>query len=456
MLYVYNDKPGTIIVNINVKDDPNATYNITKEAASTDYYTLDKTSAKAGDTVTATLTEAGVAAIGTNQSMTLDYYGGLLVVMFPGQFQKNENGNWTASFKMPAQDITTRVYVSSKLEVTLTGENKTVEYNGQPQTIDSAIKAKLGDVEASEAMWGHYEVTYRNGDTTSTTAPTDAGTYECTVKIADSDTLYYSDQITVTLTIKKATLTKVPAAPTAQSVTKHSITLNRPATFADGSAMSDSYALEYKRGENGTWQDSLTFTGLDAATTYTFYARIKESKNTNASGSSAGADITTADKDTVTFTLPEADQTFTYDKTGKTPGTATASVEGIQLEVQYTSTSTNGTAYNSTEAPVNAGSYQVVYKVPDSNADYQGTSAAVAFTIGKRTITVKADDKSMTVGGTLPEFTVSYGNLASGDSADTVFATLAAATTTADGKTTGSFEITVTAPTLTAGAANQL
>ena len=454
VLYVYNDKPGTIMVNINVKDDPNATYNITKEAASTDYYTLDKATAKAGETVTATLTDAGIKAIGTNQSMTLDYYGGLLVVMFPGQFQKNDNDKWTASFEMPAQDITPRVYVSSKLEVTLTGENKTVEYNGQPQTIDSAIKAKLGDVEASEAMWGHYDVTYTNGSTTSKTAPTDAGTYTCTVKISDSDTLYYSNEITVTLTIKKAKLTNVPAAPTAQSVTKHSITLNRPTTFADGSAMSDSYALEYKRGENGTWQDSPRFTGLDAATTYTFYARIKESKNTNASDSSTGADIKTADKDNVTFTLPAKNQMFTYDKTGKTPGMATASAEGIQLEVQYTGTNTDGTAYNSTEAPVKAGSYQVIYKVPDSNADYQGTSAAVAFTIGKRTITVKADDKSMTVGGTLPEFTVSYGNLASGDSADTVFATLAAATTTADGKTTGSFEITVTAPTLTAGEAN--
>ena len=382
--------------------------------------------------------------------MTLDYYGGLLVVMFPGQFQKNENGNWTASFKMPAQDITTRVYVSSKLEVTLTGENKTVEYNGQPQTIDSAIKAELGDQDISEAMWGHYEVTY-NG---STTAPTDAGTYTCTVKISDSDPLYYSNEITVALTIKKATLTKVPAAPTAQSVTRHSVTLNRPATFADGPVMSDSYALEYKRSENGTWQDSPRFTGLDAATTYTFYARIKESKNTNASDSSTGADIKTADKDNVTFTLPAKNQTFTYDKTGKTPGMATASAEGIQLEVQYTGTSTDGTAYNSIEAPVKAGSYQVIYKVPDSNADYQGTSAAVAFTIGKRTITVKADDKSMTVGGTLPEFTVSYGNLASGDSAETVFTTLATATTTADGKTTGSFEITVTTPTLTAEASN--
>ena len=450
VLYVYNDKPGTIMVNISLKDDSKATYNITKEAASADYYTLDKTRAKAGDTVTATLTDAGIKAIGANQSMTLDYYGGLLVVMFPGQFQKNDKDEWTASFKMPAQDITTRVYVSSKLEVTLTGEDKTVEYNGQPQTIDSAIKAELGDQDISEAMWGHYEVTY-NG---STTAPTDAGTYTCTVKISDSDPLYYSNEITVALTIKKATLTKVPAAPTAQSVTKHSITLNRPAAFADGSVMSDSYALEYKRGENGTWQDSPRFTGLDAATTYTFYARIKESKNTNASDSSTGADIKTADKDNVTFTLPAKNQTFTYDKTGKTPGMATASAKGIQLEVQYTGTSTDGTAYNSTEAPVKAGSYQVIYKVPDSNADYQGTSAAVAFTIGKRTITVKADDKSMTVGGTLPEFTVSYGNLASGDSAETVFTTLATATTTADGKTTGSFEITVTTPTLTAEASN--
>ena len=77
VLYVYNDKPGTIMVNISLKDNLNATYNITKEAASAGYYTLDKTSANAGETVTATLTEAGIAAIGTNQSMTLDYYGGL-------------------------------------------------------------------------------------------------------------------------------------------------------------------------------------------------------------------------------------------------------------------------------------------------------------------------------------------------------------------------------------------
>ena len=675
VLYVYNDKPGTIMVDIKVKDDPDAVYSITQEAASAGYYKLDKTSAKAGDTVTATLTEAGVAAIGTNQSMTLDYYGGLLIVLFPGQFQKGTDGEWTTTFTMPAQDITTRAYASTKQKVTLTGANKTVEYNGQPQTIDSAITATLGTTNLSEALQGRYEVTYNS----STTAPADVGTYTCKVRLPANDPLYSGEMTgTVTLTIKKST-PKVPAAPLAQSRAESSITLARPTVFADGSAIPEGYTLEYKRGD-GSWQDSLTFTGLEATTAYTFYARIKENNNTSASEKSEGstiytlpaapaadvatidfagekisfdeakyemstvssfasgkeitsgtsitaqigqtvyirvkamngdepseatavviparpdapvptinfkaetltvspgeqykigngsyangsgnaesitgsvpaadagavtvtyylkatttafkstektltiptrpaapavptaettqatsltlkavagaeyklgnknwqtdttftgltaktgyafsqrlaatdtafasapsqATLTTADKDAVTFTLPAAGQTFTYDKTGKTPGMATASAEGIQLEVQYTGTSTNGTAYNSTEAPVNAGTYRAVYKVPDNNPAYQGTSDPVAFTIGKRAITVKADDKSMTVGGTLPEFTVSYGNFADGDGAETVFATPATATTTADGKTTGSFEIAVTAPTLTDEAA---
>ena len=71
-----------------------------------------------------------------------------------------------------------------------------------------------------------------------------------------------------------------------------------------------------------------------------------------------------------------------------------------------------------------------------------------AITAAKRVISVKADDKSMTVNAALPTFTVTYGNFASGDTANAVFAAEAVASTTADGKTTGTFEITVTAPTL--------
>ena len=82
-------------------------------------------------------------------------------------------------------------------------------------------------------------------------------------------------------------------------------------------------------------------------------------------------------------------------------------------------------------------------------------SDSASITVSRRAISVKADSKSMTVGGTLPALTVSCGNFASGDTADMVFATQAAASTTADGKTAGSFPITVTAPTLKDGWADK-
>ena len=77
-----------------------------------------------------------------------------------------------------------------------------------------------------------------------------------------------------------------------------------------------------------------------------------------------------------------------------------------------------------------------------------GEQTTAAITVGKRVITVTADNKSMTVNGTLPTFTVTYGNLPSGVQAEDIFETLASASTTTDGKTTGSFDITVTTPVL--------
>ena len=77
----------------------------------------------------------------------------------------------------------------------------------------------------------------------------------------------------------------------------------------------------------------------------------------------------------------------------------------------------------------------------------RGTATA-KITVNKREISVKADNKDMTVGGALPTFTVTYGNFASGNTANTVLETQPVPTTTADGKTAGSFDITVEAPTI--------
>lgn len=77
-------------------------------------------------------------------------------------------------------------------------------------------------------------------------------------------------------------------------------------------------------------------------------------------------------------------ETFTYDGNPKMP-TGTISVNAgtvnvSDLEVLYKGT--GSTTYSSTEAPTNAGTYIVTYKVPDTNANYTGTFSVV-FTIKK-------------------------------------------------------------------------
>lgn len=112
------------------------------------------------------------------------------------------------------------------------------------------------------------------------------------------------------------------------------------------------------------------------------------------------------------------------------------------LEITGDGSSATVNALKASTAPV---TITVSYS---SESTEDSASASATITVNRRVISVKADSKSMVVGGTFPALTVSYGNFASGDSADTVFATQAAASTTADGKTAGSFFITVTAPAL--------
>ena len=105
-----------------------------------------------------------------------------------------------------------------------------------------------------------------------------------------------------------------------------------------------------------------------------------------------------------------------------------------------------GTGASATVKALKAGSATISAKYESDTT--MGEQTTVPITVGKRVITVTADNKSMTVNGTLPTFTVTYGNLPSGVQAADIFGTLASASTTTDGKTTGSFDITVTTPVL--------
>lgn len=294
-LYVYLDGPGMVAVDIEVKDDPSAVFSITKKPESSSYYTLDKPTAKAGDLVTATLTDEGVKRMkeNPNKNACLTYSGGLLVVIYPPKFTESD-GKWTASFQMPAQNIETNVYFGDKDKVTLNGTNKEVDYDGTPKSVGDEIRATIGGQDLSEQFQGQYEVHYEGVNGTvysSMTPPTNAGTYSCKIKIPDSNVYYRSDPITVQLTIKKIA-TKTPKAAQAAAWTDTSVTLEAPSAFVDGTAILAGYELEYCV-DQGEWQDSPVFTGLTPETTYKFYVRLKEGVNTTASAASEAVTVQT-------------------------------------------------------------------------------------------------------------------------------------------------------------------
>lgn len=294
-LYVYLEGPGMVAVDIEVKDDLSAVFSITKKPESSSYYTLDKITAKARDLVTATLTDEGVRRMkeNPNKNACLTYSGGFLVVIYPPKFTESD-GKWTASFQMPAQNIETNVYFGDKDKVTLNGTNKEVDYDGTPKSVGDEIQATIGGQDLSEQFQGQYEVYYKGVNGTvysSTTPPTNAGTYSCTVKLSDSNVYYMSAPITVQLTIKKIA-TKTPKAAQAAAWTDTSVTLEAPSAFVDGTAIPAGYELEYCV-DQGEWQDSPVFTGLTPETTYKFYVRLKEGVNTTASAASEAVTVQT-------------------------------------------------------------------------------------------------------------------------------------------------------------------
>lgn len=327
-LYVYLAGPGMVAVDIEVKNDQTAIFSITKKPESSSYYMLDKPAARAGEVVTATLTNEGVRQMkeNPNKNACLTYSGGFLVVIYPPKFTESD-GKWTASFKMPAQDVETHVYFGDKDKVTLNGTDKEVDYDGTPKSVGDGIQATIGGQDLSKQFQGQYEVHYEGVNGTvysSMTPPTNAGTYSCRIKIPDSNVNYKSDPITVRLTIKKIA-TKTPKAPQAAAWTDTSVTLKAPSAFVDGTAIPAGYELEYC-ADQGEWQDSPVFTGLTPETTYKFYVRLKEGVNTMASAASEVVAVQTKKASSAPSNPTKPDPSNPTPSTpGNPQGTATSS-----------------------------------------------------------------------------------------------------------------------------------
>lgn len=156
---------------------------------------------------------------------------------------------------------------------------------------------------------------------------------------------------------------------------------------------------------NGT----LTFTvapksGTNLSTETTYTAVVTVSYNEVGEGASGSAkqvtvNVTYEVKDKIEVTInpvgTAADGKYPYTASSVTPytsiGAATYTpVDGVAAfdeTYEYLYTGTGSTSYSSATAPTNAGTYQLVISVPDTNPDYTG-SKTIAFEITPKELTI--------------------------------------------------------------------
>ena len=132
--------------------------------------------------------------------------------------------------------------------------------------------------------------------------------------------------------------------------------------------------------------------------------------------------------DTGALVVTATDYNGTYD--GKTHSIIVKASEGVTVKYGEA----KATYTQDSIAKKDAGTYVVYWKATKDDKEITGSAV---ITIKKAPLTIKADDMSMTVGGTLPKFTYTSTGLVNGDG----LATEPKLTCTADGSVAGTYSI---------------
>lgn len=317
------------------------------------------------------------------------------------------------------------------------------EVSGETPVFDGALSREAGEDV------GQYDITKGSLELK------DSGTFKATNYNLVLDTAV------VTFEITKGTYTGSTPTKTVNILKNYAGVQTGTLTAADFFTTAPAEAKITAAHPDSTPINMMSLAGADASGNFTY-----DSKTNITAASDESWTVTISSKNytdiTATLTFSPVDKTnagvtINDVPTTKTYGesfTLTASVTDAGTGTgSWTWTSSNssvldvtGTGASATVKALNAGSATISAKYESDTTMGEQTTAPI--TVDKRVITVTADNKSMTVNGTLPTFTVTYGNLPSGVQAADIFGTLASASTTTDGKTTGSFDITVTTPVL--------
>ena len=354
----------------------------------------------------------------TTPPTTTEYY--------VGQDLKTDGMVVTVTFEDESTKTTTAYTLSGYDKNTVGAQTVTVSYKGFSATFDVTVKeaekVEISDVTVEDKTYdgkpieysgtatsdnynGDYEYIWEKADgTVLDSAPINAGSYKLVVKVSD-ETFAHTGSKEIPFNINKAALT-ITAENTSIAFGMNAPEFTCKADgLVDGDTISATYSCDYTVespiGDYAIIPTDCTFT----------------------SGSKDNYDITYVNG---TLTVKEAQkveingvtvENKTYDGIAvQYSGTAeSADYDG---EFDYIWQTADGITLDS--APINAGDYKLVVKVPSDNLEYVG-STEVPFTIDKADLTITAENMSTNVNSVVPAYKFTSSGLIGDDELDTIF-----------------------------------
>lgn len=354
----------------------------------------------------------------TTPPTTTEYY--------VGQDLKTDGMVVTVTFEDESTKTTTAYTLSGYDKNTVGAQTVTVSYKGFSATFDVTVKeaekVEISDVTVEDKTYdgkpieysgtatsdnynGDYEYIWEKADgTVLDSAPINAGSYKLVVKVSD-ETSAHTGSKEIPFNINKAALTITAENKSiAFGMNAPEFTCKADG-LVDGDTISATYSCDYTVespiGDYAIIPTDCTFT----------------------SGSKDNYDITYVNG---TLTVKEAQkveingvtvENKTYDGIAvQYSGTAeSADYDG---EFDYIWQTADGITLDS--APINAGDYKLVVKVPSDNLEYVG-STEVPFTIDKADLTITAENMSTNVNSVVPAYKFTSSGLIGDDELDTIF-----------------------------------
>lgn len=354
----------------------------------------------------------------TTPPTTTEYY--------VGQDLKTDGMVVTVTFEDESTKTTTAYTLSGYDKNTVGAQTVTVSYKGFSATFDVTVKeaekVEISDVTVEDKTYdgkpieysgtatsdnynGDYEYIWEKADgTVLDSAPINAGSYKLVVKVSD-ETFAHTGSKEIPFNINKAALTITAENKSiAFGMNAPEFTCKADG-LVDGDTISATYSCDYTVespiGDYAIIPTDCTFT----------------------SGSKDNYDITYVNG---TLTVKEAQkveingvtvENKTYDGIAVQYSGTTESAD-YDGEFDYIWQTADGITLDS--APINAGDYKLVVKVPSDNLEYVG-STEVPFTIDKADLTITAENMSTNVNSVVPAYKFTSSGLIGDDELDTIF-----------------------------------